>query len=126
MVMLNLEALRVVCQEVAQSTLWQTPEPYDIGDVIDSDQIARTVEAYVSEATQQADDLAEAGHDPNIVTRAIVYLAHEHAIAPMKDDVRWFRDALDVLIRLVNPLSPPRRPAALLMDDLDAAVRRYR
>ena len=107
-------------------TLWQTPEPFDIGDIIDSDEIARTVEAYFAEARQQAEDLAEAGHDPNIVTRAVVYLAHEHAIPPMRDDVRWFRDALDVLVRLLNPLSHPIQAAALFMEDLEEAVPRYK
>jgi hypothetical protein len=126
MPMLNMEALRDACREVAKSTLWQTPEPYDIDDIIDSDQIAGTVEAYVAEAKQRAQDLAEGGHDPNIVTRAVVYLAHEHAIPPMKDDVRWFRDALDLLVRLVSPLSHPSRAAASFMEDLDAAGRRYR
>lgn len=123
--MLDLEALRAACQEVAKSTLWQTPEPYDICDIIDSDQITRTVEAYVAEARQRAHDLAEEGHDPNIVTRAVVYLAYEHAIPPMKDDVHWFRDTLDVLVRLVSPLSHPNRAAALFMEDLDLAIRRY-
>lgn len=123
---LDMAALRAACQEVAKSTLWQAPEPYDIGDIIDSDQIARTVEAYVAEARRQAQDLAEAGHDPNIVTRAVVYLAHEHAIPPMKEDLRWFRNALDVLIRLVNPLAPPTRAAAWIMNDLYSAVRRYK
>ena len=123
---LELEALRAACREVAKTTLWQTPEPYDIGDIVDSDQIARTVEAYVAEARERARDLEEEGHNPNIVTRAVVYLAHEHAIPPMKDDVRWFKDSLDVLVRLVSPLNPPNRTAALFMQDLDAEVRRYR
>jgi hypothetical protein len=124
--MLDIEALRAACKEVAKSTLWQTPEPYDIRDVIDTDQIKGTVEGYLTEARQRAHDLEEEGHDPNIVTRAVVYLAHEHALPPMKDEVGWFRDALDVLLRLVNPLSPPSRAAALFMQDLDAAARRYR
>jgi hypothetical protein len=34
---LDIEALRVACREVAKSTLWQAPEPYDIGDIIESD-----------------------------------------------------------------------------------------
>jgi len=124
--MLDLGALHAACREVAKSTLWQTPEPYDIRDIIDSDQIAGTVEAYLAEARQRAHDLAEEGYDPNIVTRAVEYLAHEHAIPPMKDDVRWFRDALDVLVRLVSPISHPRRGAELFMHDLDSAIRRYK
>ncbi len=124
--MLDTEALRDACREVAKATLWQTPEPYAIGDIIDSDQIARTVEAYFAEARQRAQDLAEEGHDPNIVTRAVVYLAHEHAIPPMKDGVRWFQDALDVLVRLVSPITHPRRAAAFFMEDLEQAVRRYK
>jgi hypothetical protein len=126
MTRLDAAALRRACSEVARSTLWQTPDPEHIGDIIDSDQIERTVEAYLAEARQRAADLAQEGHDPNIVTRAVVYLAHEHAIPPMKDDVSWFRDALDVLMHLVSPISQPEESAALFMFDVERASRRYR
>lgn len=91
---LDLQALREACRTVVKATLWQTPEPRDISDIIDSDQIERTVEAYYLEAEQRANELAECGNDPNFMTRAVLYLAHEHAIPPMKEDTRWFRRRL--------------------------------
>ena len=78
---LDRAGLREACREVAKSTLWQAPEPWDISDIIDSGQIERAVEAYYKEAEQRATDFAESGHDPNFVTRAVLYLAYEHAIA---------------------------------------------
>lgn len=123
---LDERALLAACREVARSTLWQTPKPMTIHDVIDSGQIETTVRAYSEEAERHAASVEEEGLDPNLVTRAVLYLAHEHAIPPMKDDVHWFRDALDVLIRLICPISTPTRGAALFMDDLEVATRRYR
>jgi len=126
MATLDTEALRRACREVAKSTLWQTPEPYDINDIIGSDQIDRTIQAYFAEAEQRAADLAEANQDPNIVTRAVLYLAVEHAIPPMKDDLRWFEDSLDVLLRLVNPITFPAKDGVPFMADVEDAARRYR
>lgn len=123
---LDERALLTACREVSRSTLWQTLKPMTIDDVIDSGQIERTVHAYFEEAKRHAAWVEEQGLDPNLVTRAVLYLAHEHAIPPMKDDVHWFRDALDVLVRLICPNSVPTREAALFMDDLKEATRRYR
>lgn len=119
-------ALLVACRDVAKVTLWQAAEPFDITDIIDSEQIEKAVSAYYREAEQRADELEEAGHDPTIVTRAVLYLADEHALPPMKEDVRWFRESLEVLMRLVQPLSSPTAAHVAFMRDIEAAARRYR
>jgi hypothetical protein len=118
-------ALLEACRIVAKSTLWQAPNPQDITDIIDVDQIERTVQAYYKEAEWQAEELSASDHDPNFVTRAVLYLAQEHAIPPMKDDLGWFREALAVLVRLISPLSVPDRNMTAFMQDLENAVRRY-
>lgn len=123
---LDLEALREACRTVAKATLWQTPRPRDISDIIDSDQIERTFQAYYVEAEQRANELAEAGHDPNFVTRAVLYLAHEHAIPPMKEDTRWFQEALEVLVRLISPITVAEGRMSAFMRDIERAARRYR
>lgn len=123
---LDLEALREACRTVAKATLWQTPEVRDISDIIDSDQIERTVEAYYVAAELRANELAEDGHDPNFVTRAVLYLAHEHAIPPMKEDTRWFQEALDILVRLISPITVPDGGMTAFMRDIERAARRYR
>lgn len=123
---LDTEALRRACREVAGSTLWQTSEPWAIDDIIDSEQIENAVAAYYKQAEEHSARLADGGHDPNFVTRAVLYLAHEHAIPPMKDDIRWFAEALEVLVRLVDPISYPRAEDALFMADLERAARRNR
>ena len=123
---LDLEALREACRMVAKATLWQTPEPRDISEIIDTDQIERTVEAYYLGAEQRANELAEDGHDPNFVTRAVLYLAHEHAIPPMKEDTRWFQEALDVFVRLISPITVPDGRMTAFMRDIERAACRYR
>jgi hypothetical protein len=32
--------------------------------------------------------------DPNLITRAVTYLAHTYAIPPMRDDTHWSQDML--------------------------------
>lgn len=123
---LDIKALHDACRTVAKSTLWQTPEPRDISDIIDSDQIEGTVQAYYAEAEHRAVELADNGHDPNFVTRAVLYLAREHAIPPMKEDTRWFQEALDVLVRLIAPITVPDKSMRVFMKDLERAARRYR
>ena len=123
---LDREGLLSACKEVARATLWQTPEPFELRDIVDTDQIAATVQAYFDEAVRQADSVAEQGGDPNLVMRAVLYLAHEHAIPPMKDDVTWFEDHLDVLLRLVFPITEPAENAARFMKDVEAAAKAYR
>ena len=75
---------------------------------------------------QRAKQLAEDGRDPNFVTRAVLYLAHEHAIPPMKEEIRWFQEALEVLVRLVSPITGPDASMSAFMRDLESAARRYR
>jgi hypothetical protein len=47
--------------------------------------------------------LALAERDPNLIVRAVQYLALTHAIPPMRDDTSWFQDMLAVLIELACP-----------------------
>ena len=96
-------ALRRVCEEVAKSTMWQTPAPRNLGDIISSDEIEETIRGYFESASREAELLAQAGEDPNIVISAVDYLACYHAIPPMRDDQRWFREALFTLLVLARP-----------------------
>ena len=100
---LDKAALRRVCEEVAKSTMWQTPAPQNVGDIISSDEIESTISGYCESAAREAELLAQAGEDPNLVISAVDYLACYHALPPMRDDQRWFREALFTLLVLARP-----------------------
>ena len=83
--------------------MWQTPAPQNVGDIISSDEIESTISGYCESAAREAELLAQAGEDPNLVISAVDYLACYHALPPMRDDQRWFREALFTLLVLARP-----------------------
>ena len=119
------QALMEACRELARCTLWQTPDPYSVLDIIDEVQIGRTIAGYLAEATLQAGPILGQGSDPNVVTRAVRFLAYEVAMPPMKDDQYWFSVALTVLLALVHPTSPPSQDGAAFMADLEVSSVEY-
>jgi hypothetical protein len=100
---LNTKALWKGCQAVAASTMWVTPRPQGIEDIITTSEIKAVVDAYYESAKREAWLLEEAQEDPNLVLSAINYLAAFHAIPPMRDDHRWFSEALHTLLVLARP-----------------------
>jgi hypothetical protein len=44
----------------------------------------------------------------------------------MKEDPRWFREALEVLVRLISPLTVADGRMTAFMRDIERAARRYR
>ena len=55
--------------------------------------------------------------DPNLLIRAVRYLAHTHAVPPMGKDTRWFFGVLDVLVKLACPNTGlPRRGTGFVSD----------
>ena len=100
---LDKVALYEACKKVAIHTLWQTPEPYDLSDIIDTEQIEKTVQGYFKEALFYEEFVIEQNKDPNLITRAVLYLSESHAVPPMKEDLTWFKNMLEVLIELVCP-----------------------
>jgi len=100
---LNKSALLEACEKVANQTLWQTPHPQDISDIIDFEQRNMLAQKYFEKALQHVEFITGQERDPNLITRAVVYLAYSHAIPPMKDDLSWFNDMLEALIELACP-----------------------
>ena len=103
MTKLNTKALRKACEAVARNTMWVTPNPRDMDDIITSTEIEEVIVGYCEAARRVAWQLSEAKEDPNLVLSAIDYLASFHAIPPMRDDRRWFAEALYTLVVLARP-----------------------
>lgn len=61
------------------------------------------VPGYVEIALHHEDFLVGQGRDPNIIVRAVRYLAHVHAIPPHEGNMEWFKSAMDILIELACP-----------------------
>jgi hypothetical protein len=83
--------------------MWVTPRPHGMDDIITTSEIEAVVDAYYESAKREAWLLSQSKEDPNLVLSAIDYLAAFHAIPPMRDDRRWFSEALHTLIVLARP-----------------------
>src|SRR6266581_1780778 len=103
---LNTEALHAACLGVARETLWK-PKGEKKSTVEEIGALAKKLHTV---ALLHVEFITEQGRDPNILVRAVRYLAHTHAIPPMRDDTGWFVDMLEVLIELACPNTgiPPR------------------
>lgn len=100
---LDKDALFEACKKVAAQTLWQDPKPSVLSDIIDSDQIKRTIQGYFENALFYEEFLIEQKKDPNLITCAVLYLSEAHAVPLFKEDLTWFKNMLEVLIELVCP-----------------------
>lgn len=99
---LNRKALEKACRRVADSTMWNTPNPKGISDIITSAEVEEVVARYFKFASATAKDVREVGGDPNLVVRAVDYLAGL-AVPPIRDDMRWFRESLRTITELACP-----------------------
>ena len=109
---LNTEALHAACLGVARETLWK-PKGEKKSTVKEREALAEKLHSI---ALTHLEFITEEGHDPNLLVRAVRYLAHTHAIPPMRDDTGWFVDILQVLIELACPNTnlPPKGKAFIL------------
>lgn len=91
---LNTEALHAACLGVARETLWKPK-----GEKKSTEKKIETLaEKLHTVALHHVEFITEQGRDPNLLVRAVRYLARTHAIPPMRDDTGWFVDMLDVLV----------------------------
>jgi hypothetical protein len=77
-------------------------------------EIDALAEKYYRIAHVQLQFITEQNRDPNLLVRAVRYLAHTHALPPMGKDTEWFSDMLGVLIELACPNTglPPPSPCS--------------
>lgn len=123
---LNKEALFEACKELVKHTLWQTPEPQDISDIIDTEQIKKTIQKYLEEALRHVEFIVEQKRDPNLITRAVLYLSQAHAIPPMKEDLTWFSNMLEAVIELACPNAIHSKETAQFLYDIEEGIKEIR
>lgn len=123
---LDRKALEKACRQVADNTMWNTPNPTGFSDIITSEEVEEVVAHYFKFASDVAKNVREAEGDPNLVTRAVDYLAGL-AIPPIRDDMRWFRESLRAIAELACPEITGGRPAYHpIHDDILLAIARGR
>ena len=93
---LDTKALLNACYETALQTMWGR-QPGD------ADAITALANEFSRIAEEHGDFLIERNRDPNIIVRAVRYLATCHAMPPMRDDTAWFSDMLTAMIELACP-----------------------
>jgi hypothetical protein len=123
---LDKKDLLNACREVAKSTLWQNEKPRDLSDIVDTEQIANTINAYYEEAPFHLEFITDQGRDQNLITRAVYYMARAHAIPPMKDDINWFKDTLSTLIEMACPNIVHTRNSAKFLEDVEEGIKDIR
>jgi hypothetical protein len=79
---LNTEALHAACRAVTKTTLWKP----DSEKKSTEKKIEALAEKLHTVALHHLEFITEQGRDPNLLVRAARYLAHTHAMPPMRND----------------------------------------
>lgn len=116
---LDKDALLQACFEVARAIRWRdTP----VDDVI----AKAIVDLYFETAIRHEDYLIGQGRDPNLIVRAVRYIAEKHAIPPMEGDIKAFATALDVLIELACPNQGTDEDQEAFFKDIEVGIQEAR
>jgi len=93
---LNHAELHAACYEAAQKTMMDA-RPVDV------QRIQKLADTFYTFCLEHINRVKALGRDPNIVVRAVKYLAATHAIQPMHDSTEWFFFMLRALLELACP-----------------------
>ena len=98
-----------ICRKMVEHTMWNTPDPQSLNDIIDSSEREYVAHKYYNAAINELEFLKAGNDDPEILIRAVQYLSR-HAIPPMHDSIHWFREGLHILLELACPSVGGRAP----------------
>jgi len=76
----------------------------------------------MQDAAAHADYVQQLGRDPNMVTRAVLYLADTHAHPELGSDTGWFRPMLACLLELAAPSLALSSAGARFLLDVEEGV----
>lgn len=119
----NKDALFEACKKVADQTLYQTSCPDNLSDIIDSEQKQKTIQKYFEKSLWYVEFIVDQKRDPNLITRAVLYLSQSHAIPPMKDDLVWFSNMLEALVELACPNSILTKETVQFLYDVEEGIK---
>ena len=112
---LDFEALRDACFSAARGTLWDV-RPTDVA------RIQELTDSFLSIAMSHVGRITEQGRDPNLLVRAVRYLAHTHAIPAMHDCREWFIFMLAALVELACPTKTGNGDPAGFFADVEEGI----
>jgi hypothetical protein len=103
------------CREVAKATLWK-------GGEASADIIETYTQKLMKRCEYDIDYISAMERDPNLLTRAIRYIAHTHAIPPMGTDIEWFATMVQCLIELAVPNTGQTPDSSAFLHDVQEGI----
>jgi hypothetical protein len=91
-------ALNDACMQLATQVLTSSSG-------VSADLVETLAARFQHEALNHLNFVEGQGRDPNLLTRAVLYIADAHAIPPLATDVIWFRSMMDFAVELAVPNS---------------------
>jgi len=107
--------LHAVCYRAAQKTMMDV-RPTDV------QRIQKLADTFYTICLEHISRVIAQGRDPNIVVRAVKYLADTHAIQPMHDSTEWFFFMLRALLELACPETVKNRGALDFFSDIEEGL----
>ncbi len=112
---LKVDELKAACYAVARATLLEQKP-------IDASLLERHADLLFTFASNYRDFFSAEGRDPNLVTRAVLYLAEVHAMPAMQDDATWFIHMLMALLELACPNIVASRAQESFYKDVEEGI----
>ncbi len=116
---LDHEALRAACFEAARKTM-EDVRPTDVR------KIRRLADTFYHFTLEHVGRIRRHGREPDILVRAVAYLARTHAISQMHDSTEWFFFMLRALVELACPDREQTGESLGFLADLEEGISRVR
>ncbi len=111
----DFAALHEACYVAARGAMWDA-RPTDV------EKIKSLGDSFFSIAVSHLNRVREQKRDPDIVTRAVAYLANTHAIPPMHDSKEWFIFMLAAIMELACPSCIQNNESAAILSDIEKGI----
>ncbi|MDD2335835.1 MAG: hypothetical protein PHD01_04575 [Geobacteraceae bacterium] len=112
---LNHAELHAACYITAKKTMMDA-RPTDV------QRIKKLADTFYTLCLEHIGRVKALGRDPNIVVRAVKYLADTHAIQPMHDSTEWFFFMLRALLELACPEKVNNRDSLVFFTDIEEGL----
>lgn len=116
---LDLASLREACRKLSVAVLWRNGD--QSADIVET-----LAERFLKECLFHVEYIQGQGRDPNMLTHAVTYLEHTHAIPPLGTDTEWFRSMLQCLVELAVPNTGQTEESSKILDDIAIGIEEFR
>jgi len=116
---LDHEALWTACFDAARKAM-EDARPMDV------ERIRRLADTFYHFALEHMGRIRRQEREPDILVRAVAYLAQTHAIPAMHDSTEWFFFMLRALVELACPEKEQSRETMGFLADIEEGIGRAR